>query len=110
MANIDVDVEWDGVYDKFSEENITYARRAMANQMLADMNPYVPRKDGVLRMNTSLAFDGSKIHYHQPYASRQFHNQFDNYTTANTGPRWDKKAFSIHGQQWKRQFAKKAGF
>ena len=99
MANVDVDVELDGVYDKFSESNITAGRRAMANQMLSDMHPFVPRKDGVLRMNTSIAFDGSKIHYHQPYASRQFYNQFDNYTTANTGPRWDKKAFSLYGQQ-----------
>lgn len=110
MASIDVDVELDGIHEKFSESNITAGRRAVANQMLADMHQFVPRKDGVLRMNTSIAFDGSKIHYHQPYASRQFHNQFDNYTTPNTGPRWDEKAFSIHRKQWMEQFAKGADF
>ena len=110
MTSVDVKVDFDGIHEKFSERNITFGRRAMANQMLADMNRFVPRRDGILRMNTSLAFDGSEIYYHQKYASRQFYNQFENYTTPNTGPRWDKKAYSIHKNQWKKQFVKGANF
>lgn len=110
MADIDVRINFKGLYEKFGEQNITRGRRALANQMLSDMNRFVPRRDGILRMNTSLAFDGSEIHYHQKYASRQFYNQFENYTTPNTGPRWDKKAYNIHKNQWKKQFAKGADF
>lgn len=107
---IRVNMELDGVYRKFGKDNIIRGRRMMANQMLSDMHQYVPRKEGILRMNATIAIDGSSINYHQPYASRQYHNQFQNYTTAGTGPKWDEVAKARHGRTWERQFMKGADF
>ena len=105
-----VKTELDGVYKKFGEQNITKGRRAMANQMFADMNRFVPRKEGVLRMNASISIDGQYIYYHQPYAQAQFKIQHSNYTTPNTGPRWDKAGWNAHSRKWKNRFLKGADF
>lgn len=75
---------------------------ALANQVHADMNLYVPMLSGDLRNHSSVTNDGKAIVYNSVYARRQFYNQFSNYTTPGTGPRWDQKAKSIHGRQWER--------
>ena len=69
---------------------------ALANQVYADMNNYVPALDYDLRNQSSIASDNKSIYYNVPYARKQFYTQFQNYTTPGTGPRWDKKAKSIH--------------
>lgn len=108
--SIKVDVDLQRIYDKFGENNIAMGRWALGYQMMADMNKFVPRKDGILRMNVHVTTGGHSIVYSQPYASKQFHNQFKNYTTPNTGPRWDEKAKAIHHKKWAREFAKGANF
>lgn len=103
---IRVKVNLDGLKRKFSEENFVRARKAMANQALLEMNPYVPssskgnRENGVtLRGETVIADDGSSVLYNVPYARAQFYgfitNQYGgpfrirNYTTPGTSRRWD---------------------
>lgn len=73
---------------------------ALANQAHADMNNYVPALDFDLRNQSYVTNDNKQIIYGVPYARRQFYTQFSNYTTPNTGPRWDLKAKSIHINSW----------
>lgn len=78
------------------------AQYVMANQIHADMNPYIPALKYDLRNQSTIALDGKSIYYHVPYARWQFYVQHRNYTTPGTGPRWDLKAKSIHGKSWER--------
>lgn len=73
---------------------------ALVNQVHADSNLYAPRKSGDLRNQSTIAIDGKSIIWNVPYARVQYYNQFSNYTTPGTGPKWDQKAKSIHGKQW----------
>lgn len=75
---------------------------ALANQVHADMNPYVPAKSYDLRNQSFVTNDNKQIVYNVPYARPQFYNQYSNYTTPGTGPRWDLKAKAIHGRSWER--------
>ncbi len=75
---------------------------AFINQVHADMNPYVPARDYHLRNQSTMTLDAKAIIYNVPYARPQFYNQYSNYTTPGTGPRWDLKAESIHGASWVR--------
>ena len=71
---------------------------------MADMNQFVPAKSHVLRLSVSIGIDGSSIHYNTPYAAYQFYNQWSNYTTPGTGPRWDEKAKGIYMSDWEKAF------
>ena len=102
MAKIEIDLG--RVYDKLSPQAVTRGKRVLANQALADMNRFVPAKSHVLRMGVSIGIDGSSIHYNTPYAAYQFYNQWSNYTTPGTGPRWDEKAKGIHMSDWEKAF------
>lgn len=73
---------------------------ALANQVHADANLYAPRKSGDLRIQSYVSMDSKQIIWNAPYARRQYYNQFRNYTTPGTGPKWDQKAKAIHGRQW----------
>lgn len=107
---VDVKVDIRRIEEKFSERNYRRGRYALANQMLADMNQYVPFKEGGLRQATSINIDASAVNYHQKYARKQFYGQHKNYTTPGTGPRWDLKAESNHGKAWINAFARGAEF
>ena len=78
------------------------AQYVLANQVHADMNPYVPMLTGDLRNQSTIAIDGKSIYYNVPYARYQFYIQHSRYTTPGTGPRWDLKAKAIHGRSWAR--------
>ena len=99
-----VDIDLGGVYDKLSPQAITRGKRVLANQAMADMNQFVPAKSHVLRLSASIGIDGSSIHYNTPYAAYQFYNQWSNYTTPGTGPRWDEKAKGIYMSDWEKAF------
>lgn len=73
---------------------------ALVNQVHADSDQYVPRLSSDLANHSTIGLDGKSIIYNEPYARRQYHTQFSNYTTPGTGPYWDKKAKAIHGQSW----------
>ena len=84
---------------------------ALANQVMADMNNYVPNLKTDLRNSVAIGLDGKSISYNTPYAKAQFYGSivrngkrivFSRYTTPGTGPRWDLKAKAIHGNSWAR--------
>ena len=110
MAKTKVDIDFRGIEKKLSESNMQRGRYALANQALSDMNRYVPRREGVLRMSTSINLDATAINYHAPYAKKQFYASGGwKYTTPGTGPRWSDKAKRIHGRNWTKAFVKGAG-
>ncbi|MGM0169834.1 hypothetical protein IGI39_003995 [Enterococcus sp. AZ135] len=110
---VKVDVE--GIRAKLSPQAMIEGRRALANQMLADMHPFVPKKDNHLRQAVSIARDGSEIIYSMPYAKAQFYGTngktvFRNYSTPGTGKRWDLQAKGLYMASWERAFLRGAGF
>lgn len=110
MASVKVGVFLAPLEKKFSNQNIRRGRYALANQMLSDMDQFVPRKEGDLRTAVSISLDGSKIYYHMPYAQKMHTQRFKNYTTPGTGPYWDRKAALKYGFNWTEVFAKGAEF
>lgn len=110
MSKISVDIDFSGVENKFSDRNIQRGRYALGNQMLSDMNQFVPRQEGNLRTAVSMSLDATEIHYNMPYAEKQFTTHFSNYTTPGTGPRWDEKAKGMYMSAWVKAFTKGADF
>ena len=99
-----IEINLGGVYDKLSDGAILNGRRAAANQAMADMNQFVPFKEGPLRMATSIDMDGAGVNYHMNYARKQFYTRHKNYTTPGTGPRWDLKAKNMFMSDWVKAF------
>lgn len=60
------------------------------------MNKYVPKRDGILRINVEKG--ANYINYESPYAHAQYvgftTGPVRNYTTAGTGPYWDRRMVS----------------
>lgn len=60
------------------------------------MDKYVPKDNGILRTNVTIKADS--ITYEQPYAHAQYvgytKGPVKNYTTAGTGPYWDRRMVS----------------
>lgn len=60
------------------------------------MDKYVPKENGILRTNVTIKADS--ITYEQPYAHAQYvgytKGPVKNYTTAGTGPYWDRRMVS----------------
>ena len=100
-VDVNVDVDVSKIPPKI-HGRIPKAQYIMANQVHADMNPYVPMLTGDLRNQSTIATDGKSIYYNVPYARYQFYIQHSRYTTPGTGPRWDLKAKAIHGASWAR--------
>lgn len=104
-----VKVEISGVRAKVSEQALDRGRFVLGNQMISDMDSFVPRKDGTLRQSVHLSSDAKEIIYQTPYAARQFYVQAYNYSTPGTGSRWDLKASSMFINEWVKAFEKGMG-
>lgn len=101
MPGIKVRVDLSGIEKRFSKKAMDQSRYLMANQMLSDMNEnFVPQRSGDLRMISGVSPDGSSLFWNSVYAGYQYWNQFSNYTTPGTGPRWDLKAKSVFMGDW----------
>lgn len=79
-------------------------QRFFTNTCYKKMTKYVPKDEGFLRGTVSVKADS--ITYKVPYASYQYYGRrFDSrnkrkvkkYTTPGTGPYWDKRMWSIEG-------------
>lgn len=110
---VTIKVNINGVKSKLSKQNIERGRHAMANQMLADYIPYVPKKNNDLRDSGRVSPDGKQIIFDTPYAKPQFNGRsgnrvFRNYSTTGTGKRWDLRAKALHGKTWPRAFVEGA--
>lgn len=102
-----IKVDLKGANRKLSKPNLERGLYAMTNQAMADMNPFVPFKEGELRQKVH-ASKGS-VFYESRHAKRQFYLQGRKYTTPGTGPRWDLKAKSRFRASLPKAFKKGAG-
>ncbi len=111
---VTVQTELTKVKDILSVNRFDRMRHALANQMLADMNMYVPRRDGTLRETGLVEADLEHISWDTRYAKAQFYGTngkvvFRNYTTPGTGKRWDLVGSANHMSAWLRVVKKGLG-
>lgn len=119
MVDVSVKIDLKGLEKKVSPQAFARGQLAMTNQMLLDMNKYVPLRSGQLRGGGHARKDS--VVWTAPYARIRFYNRrlklfFSDrqrkFFFANkerllrqkpkpgTGPRWDKKAIPKHGKDW----------
>lgn len=119
MGGSSVKIDLKGVEKKMSPENFAKGKLAIANQMLLDMDPYVPKRKGELRSSGHVRQDS--IIYETPYARLRYYGKkrkgffsekqrkfffankeklLSQKPTPGTGPRWDKKAAALHSKNW----------
>lgn len=111
---VSINVNLDGVYNKLGPNAVRRGQHAMANQMLADMNQFVPKLSNTLRTTGHVSGSGDTIIWNTKYAKAQFYGTngravFTHYTTPGTGPRWDLKAKGAYMEHWKNAYIKGAG-
>ncbi|WP_062052352.1 minor capsid protein [Bacillus sp. JCM 19034] len=105
-----LDINLQGARQKLSSQAQLQGQRDLANQAAADMNPFIPFKEGNLRQQMTIATDGSSINYHAKYAGVLFYMHMYNYTTPGTGPRWDMKAKPLFIRDWINAYKRGAGW
>ena len=119
MGGVSIKIDLKGVEKKVSPENFAKGKLAIANQALLDMDPFVPKRRGVLRSSGHVRKDA--IVYAQPYARIVYYGRkrkgffsdkqrkfffankerlLSQKPTPGTGPRWDKKAVPLYAQRW----------
>lgn len=96
-TNIKIDL---GPTTKQIKRLTTKGLNVLANQIESDSNRYAPKLTGDLRSQSFVTFDNKKIIWNAPYAARMYYNQYKNYTTPGTGPKWVEKANAIHRNEW----------
>ena len=116
---INVTIDLGEAFEKVSEARQRKAQLEIANQVMIDMDPYIPLLHGPLRLSAHVSSDGEHIEYNTPYARPQFYGssynkntsfEFHNYTTPGTGKRWDLKASANHGNKWAEVGLRAMGF
>lgn len=116
---VSVKIDLKGVDRKVGPEAFARGQLALVNQMLLDMNPFVPVRTQALR-NSGHARKDSVV-YNMPYARLRylgkirkgfFSDRQRRFFFANkerllahkpkpgTGPRWDKKASALYMKKW----------
>lgn len=126
--DVKVTVDLKGVEKKVSPPAFAKGRLAMTTQILLDMNKYVPAQSEALR-NSGRTNKDSVI-WSAPYARLRFYGKkqkgffsdrqrkfffankeklLQHKKRPGTGPRWDKKAASIHMKQWEQVALKGMG-
>ena len=111
--SVHVTVTGSQLSDLLPRQSLERARYALANQAMADMDQFVPFKQGDLAGSAHL--DGKdNIVYNTPYARAQFYGFITNYKTGQqsrirnytvsehpqASRRWDLKAKSLYGDDW----------
>lgn len=106
-TSVSVKIDLKGIEKKVSSSALAKGKLAIANQMMIDMQPFIPRKSGELSGSGQATRDG--VRYPGPYARAQFYGSsynkhrsfaFSRYTTPGTGKRWDLKASVLHVKDW----------
>ena len=121
MLEAKVEIDLSGVEKKLSPANLDMGQKAMANQMLADMDDFVPYREGTLSQTATISTDGKELHWNTPYAKAQYNGgftnhkgtvvEFKNYTTTfhpQAGPEWDKVAAGMFMEDWKKVYVEGA--
>lgn len=128
-TQIIADIDLSGLNRRFSAARLRQARDGLGEQVLADMIPFIPKRHGTLRAKTDYNRARGSIESRTPYAQAQFRGKFKRnkkmtpkqrafwfankdellknrgYYTPGTSPRWDLKAKSRYGRQWRQQTA-----
>jgi hypothetical protein len=112
MANVTVKVDLSGLRRKLSASQFSRAKNVMANQVLLNMDQFVPRSGsagGYLRASGHVNSQGN-IEYGMIYARAQFYgfvtardgsqHRVHKYTTPGTSRRWDLRASAHYGEVW----------
>lgn len=100
--------------DVLSVRSLQRAQYILVNQVAADMDQFIPYKEGHLAKQIAISLDGKSILYTVPYAKAQFYGFITNYKTGkvsrihNYTPtegrspsrRWDLRAKSLYGDVW----------
>ena len=128
MGGASVKIDLKGVEKKVSPENFAKGKLAIANQMLLDTDPFVPKRKGILRASGHVRQDA--VIYVAPYARLLYYGKkrkgffsekqrkfffankdklLSQKPTPGTGPRWDKKAAALHSKKWAEVGAKAMG-
>lgn len=118
-SSLSVKIDLKGLEKKCSPEAVRRGQIAMTDQMLLDMNKYVPTQSGALRGSGHANVD--TLVWSTPYARIRFYNRrlklffsekqrkffFANKDKLlakkpkpGTGGRWDKKASAKHKKDW----------
>ncbi len=108
MVQINVDLK--SAQQKLSNQSLDRGKFAMTNQMVVDMNPFVPMQEGILRGTGHVTRSNDELIWDTVYAARLFYMYMYNYSTPGTGPRWDLKSKGLYMDDWKRVFARGAGW
>lgn len=109
MADMAIHLDVSKVDQLLSNANKQKAKLALANQMSDDMDAYVPLREGKLRAHLTITPD--RLSYGAVYARAQYYGtngivSFHEYTTDETGPKWDEKAKGDHMDDWIDAFKK----
>lgn len=118
-TNVKITVDLKGLEKKVNPQAFQRGQIAMTNQMLMDMNKYVPIQSSELRNSGHARKDA--VVWSTPYARIRFYNRrlklffsdkqrrfffankdrlLKHKSKPGTGPRWDKKAIPKHGKDW----------
>ncbi|WP_125703701.1 minor capsid protein [Lacticaseibacillus daqingensis] len=101
------------IHKKLSKSAFQRGRRALANQVGADSNRFVPAgppQKYNMRKKQLIAADSSSVTWLVPYAHRQYYAPAGwTYTTPGTGPKWVEVAKTKYMGKWVNAFKKEAG-
>ena len=106
--SVHVSADLNGLNNMLSARSLSRARTVLANQAMADMDQFVPYKQGHLAGSAHLD-DNNNIVYNTPYARAQFYGIVGgkypvvHYTRTEhpqATKRWDLKAKSLYGDEW----------
>lgn len=105
---VNVKVDLSGLDRKLGGQALQRAQYVLANQAMADMDQFVPYKQGHLAGSAHISDNKQTIIYDVPYAKAQFYGMINgspvvNYTTSEhpqATKRWDLKAKSLYGDAW----------
>lgn len=86
------------------------AENALADQIIADCQQYVPKQEGILRhARVEHEGDGTQVVYETPYAAYQYYGCWPdgshvirNHTTAGTTTKWIEHAKASNNDKWLR--------
>ncbi|MGX6979117.1 minor capsid protein [Vagococcus elongatus] len=116
MVKIKVDIA--NIERKLSAGNLKRARVIMMNQMLMDMQPFVPNDMGTLQQTGTIGVDRKSLHWVTPYAKPMYYGMIKNlhgvyfiknWTTPGTGPYWDLRAKGLFMSDWEKVFLRGLG-
>lgn len=114
--SVRISTDLSGLNSMLSGQRLQRAQYVLVNQAMADMDKFVPYKQGHLSTQVAIGLDGKSIVYTVPYARAQFYGvvggkyPVQHYTKTvhpEATKRWDLKAKSLYGDEWANKVAKK---